>query len=86
MTLKEFREALLENTQAHPDHYNQGKIECIDAMEAAFGKEAVFDFCLLNAFKYLWRCREKGALKDDLEKARWYILKAEDIENETETD
>lgn len=87
MTVKEFREAraLLENAQAHPDHYNQGKIECIDAMEEAFGKEEVFAFCLLNAFKYLWRCQEKGTMKADLEKARWYIEKAEAL-SEAETD
>lgn len=76
MTLKEFREAsdLLIN---HPSHYNQGKIECIEAMESAFGKEAVFNFCLLNAFKYIWRCKDKESIKQDLEKARWYIMKAE---------
>ena len=28
----------------HPTHYNEGKIECIDAMVEAFGKEAVQDF------------------------------------------
>lgn len=84
MTLKEFREAsdLLIN---HPDHYNQGRIECIEAMESAFGREAVFDFCLLNAFKYIWRCKDKENIKQDLEKARWYILKAEDV-YETDTD
>lgn len=88
MTIKEFREAreMLENPQGHPDHYNQGKIECIDAMESAFGKDAVFDFCLLNAFKYLWRCREKGSMSADLQKARWYITKAEEIANEADSD
>lgn len=25
----------------HPQHYNQGSIECIDAMVSAFGKEDV---------------------------------------------
>lgn len=29
------------------------------SMEECFGTEAVKDFCLLNAFKYLWRCKEK---------------------------
>ena len=88
MTIKEFREAreLLENPQAHPSHYNQGTIECIDAMTSAYGDEAVYNFCLLNAFKYLWRCKEKGQEKADLAKARWYITKAEDILNEVDPD
>lgn len=55
-----------------PAHYTYGGIECIDAMQAAFGGEAVKDFCLCNAFKYLWRHREKGGL-EDLKKARWYL-------------
>ena len=37
----------------HPQHYNQGSIECIDAMVSAFGKEDVKAFCKINAFKYL---------------------------------
>lgn len=53
-------------------HYTSGGIECIDAMQAAFGAEAVKDFCLCNAFKYLWRHREKGG-SEDLKKARWYL-------------
>ena len=36
----------------HPSHYCQGSIECIDAMEAAFGKEALENYCICNAFKF----------------------------------
>lgn len=56
----------------HPAHYTSGGIECIDAMQAAFGDEAVKDFCLCNAFKYLWRHRSKNGV-EDLKKARWYL-------------
>ena len=56
----------------HPAHYTSGSIECIDAMQAAFGVEAVKDFCLCNAFKYLWRHRNKNGV-EDLKKARWYL-------------
>jgi hypothetical protein len=56
----------------HPAHYTSGGIECIDAMQAAFGAEAVKDFCLCNAFKYLWRHRQKNGV-EDLKKARWYL-------------
>ena len=55
-----------------PAHYTSGGIECIDAMQAAFGAEVVKDFCLCNAFKYLWRHRSKNGV-EDLKKARWYL-------------
>lgn len=55
-----------------PAHYTSGGIECIDAMQAAFGDEVVNDFCLCNAFKYLWRHRNKNGV-EDLKKARWYL-------------
>jgi hypothetical protein len=63
----------------HPKHYNKGSIECIDAMESAFGVEAVIAFCKCNAFKYLWRAGNKteGAnFEKDLKKAQWYQNKA----------
>lgn len=59
----------------HPAHYTQGVIECIDAMQAAFGKEAVKNYCQCNAFKYLWRANLKGKPAEDMAKARWYVDK-----------
>lgn len=57
----------------HPDWYNRGSVEAIDAMEAAAegltGAEAV---CTCNAVKYLFRWKDKGGL-EDLRKARWYL-------------
>ena len=61
---------------SHPSHYTNGSIECIDAMEAAFGKEDVIIFSKLNAFKYIWRCKLKNNELEDLEKASWYLNKA----------
>lgn len=75
-----FDESLSENTQTpfdpvnSPEHYTSGKIQCIDAMIEAFGKEAVITFCKLNAFKYIWRAEKKNKLQD-IEKANWYINK-----------
>ena len=63
-----------ESNVDHPSHYNQGNIECIDAMVAAFGKEDVEIFCRLNAFKYIWRAKHKNG-KEDLKKAQWYLNK-----------
>jgi len=57
----------------NPDHYKkQCSIECIEAMEIAFGAEGVVNFCLCNAFKYLWRHTNKAGY-EDLEKASWYV-------------
>ena len=39
----------------NPQHYNQGSIECCDAMVSAFGSELFSQFCVMNAMKYLWR-------------------------------
>lgn len=58
----------------HPNHYCDGGIECIDAMIAAMGTDAVKDFCVCNAFKYLFRHKRKNGI-EDLQKARWYITK-----------
>ena len=63
------------NSVTRPEHYVSGGIECIDAMVAAFGKDATADFCICNAFKYIWRHRKKGNPKQDCEKAIWYLNK-----------
>lgn len=58
----------------HPSHYcKPGQLECIEKMEVAFGIEAVKHFCLLNAFKYVERCRDKDNFEQDIEKAIWYL-------------
>jgi hypothetical protein len=55
-----------------PAHY-QGRVECIDAIEAATvdlnGIQAV---CVANVVKYVWRWKRKNGL-EDLRKARWYL-------------
>jgi hypothetical protein len=60
----------------HPSHYNVGDYECLTVMESLYGIEAVINFCMLNAFKYQWRCNRKNNCKEDLQKARWYNKKA----------
>lgn len=70
--VEKYLEAVKPDPVNHPAHYTSGGIECIDAMQAAFGDEAVKDFCLCNAFKYLWRHRSKNGV-EDLKKCRWYL-------------
>lgn len=62
------------NTQVeHPDHYTAGKVECIDAIEAAVtGLNGFEGYLTGNALKYLWRHDRKGGTQD-LEKAKIYI-------------
>lgn len=59
----------------HPAHYEVGNYECIKVMEAIFGSDYVFNFCVCNTFKYLWRHQRKNGF-EDLDKARWYLTKA----------
>jgi len=66
----------------HPAHYEGNtSLECIDVMEIAFGAEAVGNFCLCNAFKYLWRYKHKGGA-EDVQKAEWYLNHFESIMGE----
>lgn len=67
----------------HPSHYTSGGFECIDAMESAFGKEAVYWFCVCNAFKYVWRHNKKNGV-EDLKKAQWYENKAKELSEQME--
>lgn len=67
----------------HPAHYNDGQIECIDAMIDAFGNREVMSFCKINAFKYIWRAEHKGGVKD-IKKAAWYLNKYIELAGVTE--
>lgn len=58
----------------HPDHYTQGAFECIDAMLDTQGVQAVQNYCICNAFKYIWRHNLKNN-DEDIRKAKWYIDK-----------
>ena len=55
-----------------PEHYNQGDIECIDAMIAAYGIEEVRIYAKICAFKYQWRRGKKDNEAQDVAKAIWY--------------
>jgi hypothetical protein len=63
-----------------PPHYNQGSVECIDAMESMLSREEFIGYLRGNSFKYRWRWRGKNG-QQDLDKAKWYERKLEDILN-----
>ena len=56
-----------------PPHYNQQKVECIDAIQSA--TDDGFEFYLQgNILKYIWRYRYKNGV-EDLQKEQWYLNK-----------
>ncbi len=58
----------------NPNHYGVGKEhECIDVMLQQFGLDDVMSFCILNAFKYLFRLKQKGDPVENVRKAQWYL-------------
>lgn len=63
----------------HPQHYESGQFECIDVMIETQGAEAVANFCICNAFKYLYSWKHKNGV-EDIKKAKWYIDKFLEIE------
>lgn len=64
----------------HPGHYQTGQFECIDVMVEVFGIEDVMNFCICNAFKYLYRTRRKNGV-EDVRKAAWYLNKYLELES-----
>lgn len=57
----------------HPHRYTKGKVECIDAIEAAVcDLKGIEAFCTGNIIKYSWRWKEKEQV-DSLKKAEWYL-------------
>lgn len=66
-------EQVRQDAVNHPNHYKQGNIECIDALESAtIGKSGIEAVCVANVIKYLWRYEEKNGL-EDVKKAQWYL-------------
>ena len=68
----------------HPNHYTQGGIECIKAIEASMPPDGFPDYCKGTVIKYVWRFRQKNGL-EDLKKARVYLnWMIESVEKEQE--
>ena len=56
----------------NPPHYNNGNIECIEAIEAMLTPDEFVGYLRGNSLKYRWRFRYKKKPIEDLRKARWY--------------
>lgn len=68
------KNAEMSDNVNHQSHYETGKYECIDVMIETQGIEAVKNFCICNAFKYLYRHENKNGV-EDVRKAKWYLEK-----------
>ena len=65
---------MVEDVVNKPKHYNQGTIECIDAIEAMLTHEEFVGYLRGNSLKYRWGFRYKNGT-EDLLKAQWYERK-----------
>ena len=65
----------------NPEHYNQGGIECIEAIKASMSYIEYLGYLKGNCQKYIWRYRNKGNMRQDLAKAKWYL---EELEKEVD--
>ena len=63
----------------HPSHYTFGNFECLEVMADVYGKDAVENFCICNAFKYIWRAKHKNGI-EDIKKAVFYLNKIIELE------
>lgn len=63
-----------EDLVNHPRHYNQYSQEVIDTIEEVTANMPVeISYHVGNAIKYLFRAPFKGKMKQDIEKAVWYL-------------
>lgn len=72
-TQKHFFSELDDDAVFSPLHYNQGGIECIEALRACMSKEEYRGFLRGNVIKYLWRLNDKATPQENIKKARWYL-------------
>jgi hypothetical protein len=56
-----------------PNHYNNGKVECIDYLKDNLSWEGYTGYLEGNCKKYMHRWRYKKKPLEDLLKARWYL-------------
>ena len=70
---------------SHPPHYNQGGIECIDAIKAAtVNKRGIEAVCVANVIKYVWRYEAKNGL-EYVKKAQFYLNRLiDELEDKSE--
>lgn len=82
---KDMEEIKVNDKVNHPSHYEgHTSIECIDAMILTFGVKRTAEYCVQNAYKYIWRHENKNGI-EDLKKAEWYLNKFDELVTWCET-
>ena len=76
--MAEANKLIEEDAVNNPPHYNNGKIECIDAIQAMLTQEEFEGYLRGNSLKYRWRFKYKNGIQD-LHKADWYEAKLLEI-------
>tara|TARA_R100001460_G_scaffold30628_3_gene60439 strand:- start:2533 stop:3039 length:507 start_codon:yes stop_codon:yes gene_type:complete len=71
--VKKHEEIFVDNVN-HPSHYNDGGLECIEAIEAQLTPEEYRGYLKGNVAKYVWREKHKGGI-ESLKKAQWYLTR-----------
>lgn len=55
-----------------PRHYNQGEVECIDAIQSMLTPTEWRGYLRGQVAKYNWRMGSKDAVEQDARKLKWY--------------
>lgn len=61
-----------------PSHYNEGEIECIEAIEAQLTREEYRGYLKGTLAVYMWREKHKNGFEDIL-KAQWHMKRLVDL-------
>jgi hypothetical protein len=72
--------------KVRPSHYVRSGKDVWQMMIDVYGKEAFINFCEINAFKYRMRAglKETESIVEDIEKAKWYENKANELRHDGE--
>ena len=71
---------MTEKDQINPAHYKKYDVETIDMMISIWGVKETISYCIMTAFKYRMRLGHKDDLKQELNKEKWYLDKAKELD------
>tara|TARA_R110000772_G_scaffold33407_3_gene81343 strand:- start:594 stop:1055 length:462 start_codon:yes stop_codon:yes gene_type:complete len=57
-----------------PNHYLKLGYECIEIIASSLSKEAFKGYCMGNFLKYRFRMGDKGAMQQDFDKSKEYLM------------
>ena len=69
----------------HPDHYTNGKIECIDYIQDKLTDDEFRGYIKGNVMKYITREKHKNG-DEDIKKAQWYLNRLVDVISNTDSE